>query len=135
MGPPPFGDGNIADLPGLPFPETDPSMGPPPFGDGNEAYRYHLRSNIPGLQWGHRLSAMETHMADPAVGALTFLLQWGHRLSAMETSDPVCTTLPVTILQWGHRLSAMETLPLVKCVHGLSSILQWGHRLSAMETR
>ena len=44
------------------------------------------------LQWGHRLSAMETSV-------------WGHRLSAMETGvGPIAI-----VLQWGHRLSAMET--------------------------
>ena len=52
MGPPPFGDGNTDYL------KSPPrcSMGPPPFGDGNVICSYLP----PLLQWGHRLSAMET---------------------------------------------------------------------------
>ena len=46
------------------------------------------------LQWGHRLSAMETRFNGATAFrrwkrvrlCLTRLLQWGHRLSAMETS-------------------------------------------------
>ena len=37
------------------------------------------------------------------------LLQWGHRLSAMETWQPRAGMEPDYVLQWGHRLSAMET--------------------------
>ena len=85
------------------------------------------------LQWGHRLSAMETANPRPAwcgprppsmgpppfgdgnLDQLTpkervgYYLQWGHRLSAMETA--LWSVRPRTwlALQWGHRLSAMET--------------------------
>ena len=38
------------------------------------------------LQWGHRLSAMETPENDPITYSITGTLQWGHRLSAMETA-------------------------------------------------
>ena len=58
MGPPPFGDGNCY--------TTDrgctrlrASMGPPPFGDGN-CYTTDRAAPAYVLQWGHRLSAMET---------------------------------------------------------------------------
>ena len=65
MGPPPFSDGNfvdaaIADFYGrVPI----PSMGPPPFSDGNTSgMSQSARRNrqMVNLQWGHRLSAMET---------------------------------------------------------------------------
>ena len=86
------------------------------------------------------------------------LLQWGHRLSAMETGQPVVCVAPVRVLQWGHRLSAMETAyhrlqtqqegasfngatafqrwkPARTIDAGVTWFnLQWGHRLSAMET-
>ena len=83
MGPPPFSDGNsegsaaVSQL-------WPPSMGPPPFSDGNvrgstcgcvacipfngaTAFQRwkpprtaEVMSVVPSLQWGHRLSAMET---------------------------------------------------------------------------
>ena len=137
MGPPPFGDGNYVqhDKPGHP---GWPSMGPPPFGDGNEGVG-RVRNSIAGngvLQWGHRLSAMETSlevgegqyaalqdrpsMGPPPFGDGNFTftciptrpnpdLQWGHRLSAMETSASLKASAESPSLQWGHRLSAMET--------------------------
>ena len=42
------------------------------------------------------------------------LLQWGHRLSAMETLVVRITGNTVSLLQWGYRLSAMETNPLAR---------------------
>ena len=66
-------------------------MGPPPFGDGNSSVLSHSRVVSSTLQWGHRLSAMETGY-EPAVGLYTVVqLQWGHRLSAMETSKSLWT--------------------------------------------
>ena len=62
-----------------------PSMGPPPFGDGN-AIAAALPNSITGLlQWGHRLSAMETRWTISGQSR-SWCLQWGHRLSAMETT-------------------------------------------------
>ena len=108
MGPPPFGDGNE---PGMHVWNAvhAASMGPPPFGDGNAGYYSwpEIRSTgfngatafrrwkrgilflagnpVNWLQWGHRLSAMETcRISTPHLGQ-NILLQWGHRLSAMET--------------------------------------------------
>ena len=60
MGPPPFGDGNSL----LPLcvsrSSHTPSMGPPPFGDGNLPSSRSTGKASRSLQWGHRLSAMET---------------------------------------------------------------------------
>ena len=60
MGPPPFGDGKPRYRPDIRFP-TCASMGPPPFGDGKALPPLsHIPSHMQ-LQWGHRLSAMESH--------------------------------------------------------------------------
>ncbi len=134
------------------------SMGPPSFGGGNATpspagcgvyssfngatvFRRWKRYTITGwlrrifqLQWGHRLSAVETlhhhrlaaayipaSMGPPSFGGgnlckqkneinETVELQWGHRLSAVETIiEVVVTSPPSAMLQWGHRLSAVET--------------------------
>ena len=61
-----------------------PSMGPPPFGDGNGATAKGDVQIKSVLQWGHRLSAMETALFF-CWSTVSLLLQWGHRLSAMET--------------------------------------------------
>ena len=155
MGPPPFSDGNTF-REYLEATRILPSMGPPPFSDGNPQSRRMGRPSI-SLQWGHRLSAMETRsrLGRPPVfltfnGATAFQrwklsgsipavmmlvsLQWGHRLSAMETPvTPQGQVEPVDLLQWGHRLSAMETITTPTSWNGTTT-LQWGHRLSAMET-
>ena len=59
MGPPPFSDGNDLDTE-----ETAsnllPSMEPPPFSDGNGIHSQAILREQFHLQWGHRLSAMET---------------------------------------------------------------------------
>ena len=111
------------------------------------------------LQWGHRLSAMES--APPMIAAtIQPRLQWGHRLSAMESRQTsgrahwrgssfngatafrrwkglagLGDTLYVNELQWGHRLSAMERETVVGGQVSWDDALQWGHRLSAMERR
>ena len=59
MGPPPFGDGYAPDGPQRDLAGVA-SMGPPPFGDGyHDRYR-RFRDGPRQLQWGHRLSAMDT---------------------------------------------------------------------------
>ncbi len=61
------------------------------------------------------------------------MLQWGHRLSVMETLDKRKDLLAKYRLQWGHRLSVMET-EIAMPRHNDTCVLQWGHRLSVMET-
>ena len=58
MGPPPFGGGN-PEAPRMDHLPLVASMGPPPFGGGNYSARLPTPSVVP-LQWGHRLSAVET---------------------------------------------------------------------------
>ena len=131
MGPPPFGDGNAerdfaAIIPGQRF------NGATAFRRWKRFHDQTTRSPYPWLQWGHRLSAMET-TGQPYILNATPALQWGHRLSAMETAEALQMSVPSVVLQWGHRLSAMETAESeTKASRAL--LLQWGHRLSAMET-
>ena len=181
MGPPPFGDGNVVDQVDMLL-RAGASMGPPPFGDGNKVWTKHegypsvcfngatafrrwkrliglaLSSGSARLQWGHRLSAMETvsvaSLAKRAGGASMGPPPFGdgnlkvvrvgiymrrcfngatafRRWKRPERRDK---HMGGYVLQWGHRLSAMETSlprPMKTCA---SSMLQWGHRLSAMET-
>ncbi len=119
--------------------QARPSMGPPPFGDGDLAAAREEGLAYCHLQWGHRLSAMEigsycltllspvipsmgpppfgdgdpccaeesAHPCPPSMGPPPFgdgdvsgerwrvffvILQWGHRLSAMEIA--ICESLP-----------------------------------------
>ena len=166
MGPPPFGDGNVAfSLPGI-LAFLGPSMGPPPFGDGNPcggrlenlhvlafngATAFRRWKLVVILSYG-------SSQHNPFNGATAFrrwkpghvsplrfhlsVLQWGHRLSAMETGLHVFRAVdgelpsmgpppfgdgnisfsielltPDTDLQWGHRLSAMETASLTRSFH------------------
>ena len=82
MRPPPFGDGK-------PEPGQDllrggiASIGPPPFGDGKNGGCAGMLFYLCLLQWGHRLSAMES-LSSASRLAGNSSLQWGHRLSAME---------------------------------------------------
>ena len=109
------------------------SMGPPAFAGGNACRRAASTAGA-GLQWGHRLSPVETSL--PSASPADFgSLQWGHRLSPVETAccrrsrrrvsrrfngatgfrrwKPVCAYLTERAgkgaLQWGHRLSPVET--------------------------
>ena len=84
------------------------------------------------LQWGHRLSAVETEYRE-SPSELVARLQWGYRLSAVETAKTVKTAVHMLELQWGHRLSAVETF-LWNFPRLRDELLQWGHHLSAVET-
>ena len=59
-------------------------MGPPAFAGGNAKFSKRSTANAAALQWGHRLSPVETFRAG-ATEAAVRLLQWGHRLSPVET--------------------------------------------------
>ena len=91
MGPPPFGRWKQLDRadPLRPCMDRLASMGPPPFGSGNSArYGGVNLAQWPVLQWGHRLSAVETSEwnGQGVDGDWYPALQWGHRLSAVETA-------------------------------------------------
>ena len=59
MGPPPFGDGKGNATLGS-WRRVAASMGPPPFGDGKGDAEIADTDKLVMLQWGHRLSAMES---------------------------------------------------------------------------
>ena len=63
MGPPPFGSGNPPVVDGRRRKERVASMGPPPFGSGNVHILLLDVRAFTVLQWGHRLSAVETRIA------------------------------------------------------------------------
>ena len=130
MGPPPFGSGNqVATAGGQQV--LRPSMGPPPFGSGNTARVGETASFTFSLQWGHRLSAVETIRSStnwapaprPFNGATAFR-QWklGNRVPGALDRLP---------LQWGHRLSAVETLirslsvAAFQAFNGATAFRQW----------
>ena len=119
MEPPPFGSGNPSKM------ESNgslcsrssfrASMEPPPFGSGNWRCRDLLgEASRKGLQWSHRLSAVETGLDGTAPPCATRSpLQWSHRLSAVETlhakvEGVLVSRCAIDILQWSHRLSAVE---------------------------
>ena len=68
-----------------------PSMGPPPFGDGNQSRDARLSS---GCRPFNGATAFRRWKPVPRRPSVVWMpsLQWGHRLSAMETSSPA---LPV----------------------------------------
>jgi hypothetical protein len=108
MGPPPFDGGNWASRWNL-VSGTKASMGPPPFDGGNPEILRGIQRVVRALQWGHRLSTVETRFSSS-----------GFSLWAT--------------LQWGHRLSTVETLRRMTMIWNLDALLQWGHRLSTVET-
>ena len=107
-------------------------MGPPPFGSGNTGGTVFDRLDRGELQWGHRLSAVETATAK-GDAQIKSVLQWGHRLSAVETSTEETARMVELIgLQWGHRLSAVETAWLSRKAYtlghgfnGATAFRQW----------
>ena len=144
MGPPPFGDGNWRAILAIgnhatgepPFNGATafrrwklmtrlrddsswiqpPSMGPPPFGDGKPSPAEHSSGLQGNLQWGHRLSAMETIVARPLITAG----------DSTSSADLIPSMGPPPFGDGNYRM------PSRRRVH--ASVLQWGHRLSAMET-
>ena len=111
MGPPPFGDGNMVTIDGQRYTPFSASMGPPPFGDGNMTDPKTGVTVEVKLQWGHRLSAMETWdwarwwwVPSPSFNGATAFRRWKPGISPDASGT-------ARELQWGHRLSAMETSP------------------------
>ncbi len=180
MGPPPFGSGN--NYPPVTVKTSGmASMGPPPFGSGNlrrpaacrcraacfngaTAFRKwkqraiaSQRSGMEALQWGHRLSAVETggpylravpqlpaSMGPPPFGGgngplrgfrrrrtLGFngatSFRWWKRLHSRPVRLRLCGASMGPPLSGGGNPRAM-------CVPDIATTLQWGHRLSKVET-
>ncbi len=132
-------------------------MGPPPFGGGKRRRQVRLTFSLAQLQWGRRLSAVESVWV-PANSSNNESLQWGRRLSAVERWRVGVGRLIGQRASMGpppfgggkHRTVAA---PLVAggasmgpppfgggkpdrraCVGEQEIALQWGRRLSAVES-
>ena len=110
-------------------PFAAPSMGPPPL-----AMETCPPAHAHTLQWGHRLSAMETLLRPGWESATHLAASMGPPPFGDGNAVSGATVEEFErLLQWGHRLSAME-MTIVQAEVGRGYELQWGHRLSAMET-
>ena len=111
------------------------------------------------LQWGHRLSAMESSVFGARRQVARLALQWGHRLSAMERMAEGPYSYSLTAASMGpppfgdgkyqgprdcggrkRGFNGATAFRRWKGEFGLGAgirlaELQWGHRLSAMERR
>ena len=162
MGPPPFGDGNssLATTAWTRRQATKSFNGATAFRrwklsftlqtpdgtcrfNGATAFRRWTRLGFmeknayrTGLQWGHRLSAMETRKRQHQIRSVVEL-QWCHRLSAMETRRSTRWRTSGATSFNGATAFRRWKLSFTRCKTPASSVdlpLQWGHRLSAMET-
>ena len=134
MGPPPFDGGNrqmsMAELRWIP-----PSMGPPPFDGGNGSLLPSTSSTVSNLQWGHRLSTVETpprrdqsvRQAMPSMGPPPFD---GGNPGSGRGESAICGAFngATAFRRWKHRMPALHS-------RTREEGLQWGHRLSTVETR
>ena len=158
MGPPPFGDGKSVLCPDAGL-HAIASMGPPPFGDGKKSSLTSRACCFRWLQWGHRLSAMEScpsplrsQSAGPGFNGATAFRRWKvERLPTVPEPDilasmgppPFGDGKPASRAGWAasRRAASMGPPPFGdgKLVDWLEfwkpmAKLQWGHRLSAMES-
>ena len=131
MGPPPFGSGNVKSYPFRNVCSTA-SMGPPPFGSGNVVIERNAGGRALLLQWGHRLSAVETINAEAGTnfrggfnGATAFQ-QWKPGTIRIRATNSAGFNGATAFQQWKHDVE--------KTYHMKVYALQWGHRLSAVET-
>ena len=109
-------------------------MGPPPFDGGNFEPRGWQHGIRVTLQWGHRLSTVETGTYRLVVDHAD-KLQWGHRLSTVETG--VAARDPAIASYRFNGATAFRRWKLVLAISWMRepTMLQWGHRLSTVETR
>ncbi len=156
MGPPPFDGGNhVPDYKTIMY--RSASMGPPPFDGGNFHPAIRAGPLQAKLQWGHRLSTVETPPAAAGTWA-SLLLQWGHRLSTVETAGQhlldkssqhasmgpppfdggnagAHPLLPLTSERFNGATAFRRWKLRERAGWGRGSAkLQWGHRLSTVET-
>ena len=132
-------------------------MGPPPFSDGNLLYQNWDLVVLTFLQWGHRLSAMETRrtsggtMTEPTFNGATAFQRWkrgdaldhGDALPGPSMGPPpfsdgntgwIAHPTPPTRSFNGATAFQRWKLSQLRFDRISSRDLQWGHRLSAMET-
>ena len=163
MGPPPFGSGNMTsswpcgifwmgfngatafrqwkrrERPQHPQLFLCASMGPPPFGSGNERSAQYLSGAVKTLQWGHRLSAVETRwprrntpQSPPSFNGATAFRQWKHQGRPGTKPRTRRFNGATAFRQWklyqadaiGHRLSAWK-LGHCQSFNGATAFRQW----------
>ena len=83
-------------------------MGPPPFGDGKNLVVRITGNTASLLQWGHRLSAMES-VRNSTSAVVLARASMGPPPFGDGKSTRLQERAEVQKLQWGHRLSAMES--------------------------
>ena len=157
MGPPPFSDGYCTKCFFTGQRRPLASMGPPPFSDGYRSISTTSRPRTTCFngatafrRWIRQLHLMGT--------SSPYTLQWGHRLSAMDTLEPSVVRfgfggfngatafrrwIPAHIMCNPAKVegASMGPPPFGDGYLGFPedhypwSLLQWGHRLSAMDTR
>ena len=157
MGPPPFGDGNPLDS-AQALAVGAASMGPPPFGDGNRTGPGRYCGPSSTLQWGHRLSAMETNRScrlrcgsSRRFNGATAFRRWKPGPSWRGMTSSRCFNGATAFRRWKPAGQLKHPMMLTACFNGATAfrrwkhaavgnlpagiaLLQWGHRLSAMET-
>ena len=141
MGPPPFGDGKLQQEAGSERANLA-SMGPPPFGDGKGHYFASCSSTYASFNGATAFRRWKAS-ANPILLRSAYALQWGHRLSAMESwPKPDGGWLQDRLLlQWGHRLSAMESplfLPSDRFGYGFNgatAFRRWKERLTVASSQ
>ncbi len=84
-------------------------MGPPHVRGGDVPVAVTEPMVEPVLQWGRRMFAAETMIAQRQDYFRHDGLQWGRRMFAAETEDTGGGTYEVVLLQWGRRMFAAET--------------------------
>ncbi len=68
----------------------------------------HQGARNAGLQWGHRLSAMEGRTLVVGVGVVKSRFNGAIAFQRWKVGNPTMDVTELKRLQWGHRLSAME---------------------------
>ena len=110
---------------------ADASMGPPPFGSGNQTC-FAVSVTTRTLQWGHRLSAVETGLqqhgyASPEHGfnGATAFRQWKPATTG-KTREPStsCFNGATAFRQWKHD-GSIRGFRIPICFNGATAFRQW----------
>ncbi len=133
-------------------------MGPPTYIGGNGAGIGISPFSLFMLQWGHRLTSVETiitaivttfscsfngatdlHRWKPQLWLsqteLSHTLQWGHRLTSVETYKQLQEKEELTKASMGPPTYIGGNYRLGQRAELSYPMLQWGHRLTSVETR
>ncbi len=132
MGPPAFAGGNFPPFGGVP-PLHCASMGPPAFAGGNLQTEMSLGQAGSGFNGATGFRRWKPAPDGPG-GPGVLPLQWGHRLSPVETIWRTAHSERPSVASMGPPAFAggNGTASRLAIMNGCG--LQWGHRLSPVET-